>query len=380
MKQVLMILDNDFRSDHRVQKEAETLLAHGYEVEILCVTTNLPAIEIRNGISISRMLHPDISTRPFSKMAVNSYHQAVQYILRKEVDVLHCHDYNVIHIGAAVKKKNPRIKLIYDAHEYFEAFNIHKTVSGKINKLKAFVVWKYLLHRENYSAKQVDALISTTDYISNVLSKKFGIADAIALRNIPEQTTIVPTNYIRQSLDIPDTAKIVVHSGNIYFGEEFLHEIVEQIKKVSFDIRVVFLISADRGSHIKEVVQKNKFGDRIHFMGYPTKEEIVSILSSADIGLSWVNPQFQSHYLTSANRYWEYTLAQLPVLSNKQLEIEEQVSLHRNGIIFGNFQCALEELLLDYVTYKKNAVAASTINLWEQEAEKLLSLYADLQD
>ena len=69
-----MILDNDFRSDHRVQKEAETLLAHGYEVEILCVTTNLPAIEIRNGISISRMLHPDISTRPFSKMAVNSYH------------------------------------------------------------------------------------------------------------------------------------------------------------------------------------------------------------------------------------------------------------------------------------------------------------------
>jgi hypothetical protein len=241
------------------------------------------------------------------------------------------------------------------------------------------VVWKYLLQREKRSAKEVDGLISTTDYISSALSKKFGIADAIALRNIPERTTLAPSNYLRDALSIPETAKIIVHSGNIYFGEDFLHKLVEEIQKTTLDVRVVFLISPDRGKHIKEVVRKNKYNDHIYFLDYPAKEEIISILSSADIGLSWVNPQFQSHYLTSANRYWEYTLAQLPVLSNKQLEIEEQIGLHRNGIIFSNFRSALEEILRDYTTFKKNAVAASTINTWEQEAEKLLSLYARLQ-
>jgi hypothetical protein len=94
-----MLLDNDFRSDNRVEKEAATLHAHGYAVEVVCVSSDLPAQENRNGIEITRMLHPDITTRPFSKMAAKSALQAIDYIKGKEVDVLHCHDYNVIHIS-----------------------------------------------------------------------------------------------------------------------------------------------------------------------------------------------------------------------------------------------------------------------------------------
>ena len=373
-----MILDNDFYSDNRVQKEAETLISNGYSVEVLCVTTVLPGQEIRNRIKITRMLHPNISTRPFSKMAVNSYYQAVHYIVRKGFDVVHCHDYNVIHIGAAVKRKVPDIKLVYDAHEYFEAFAIHKNVNGVLNSFKAKLVWRYLLRREQRAAIHFDALISTTTYIAKKLSVKFGIDNFFALRNIPESAEIKPNNFIREKLNFPHTAKVIVHSGNIYFGEDILHQLHQSLKTTSPDLRLVFLISKDRGTHIKEAVQHYGYSDLIHFLDYPKKEEIVSILSSADIGFSWVNPQFQSHYYTSANRYWEYTMAQLPVISNPQKEIEEQLSIHKNGIIYDDFDNGIQRILDAYDAFKKGAVVASSLNSWETESNQLLSLYKKL--
>ena len=55
---VVMLLDNTFLSDSRVEKEADSLIYSGFEVIVYCVSDDqLPAEENRNGIVIKRILN-----------------------------------------------------------------------------------------------------------------------------------------------------------------------------------------------------------------------------------------------------------------------------------------------------------------------------------
>ena len=55
---VVMLLDNPFISDSRVEKEADSLINSGFEVLIYCISDDhLPAEENRNGIIIKRILN-----------------------------------------------------------------------------------------------------------------------------------------------------------------------------------------------------------------------------------------------------------------------------------------------------------------------------------
>ena len=64
---VLMLLDNPFVSDARVERCAKALIEVGYEVRIFCMGKNeLPVEEERDGIKISRLL-PDGLLHPLRK-------------------------------------------------------------------------------------------------------------------------------------------------------------------------------------------------------------------------------------------------------------------------------------------------------------------------
>ena len=53
---VLMLLDNPFTNDRRVQREAETLAKAGYDISLVCTKAkNLPDEEVINGVKVFRL-------------------------------------------------------------------------------------------------------------------------------------------------------------------------------------------------------------------------------------------------------------------------------------------------------------------------------------
>jgi hypothetical protein len=117
MKNIIVVLDNDFEltNENKLLEEGWNLLPTiDFHVEIICLTTNLPAIEIRNDRKITRMFHPKLISNPFSNEATNSFYQGVDYITKKQFDVVHCIGELTWHIGSAAKKKNPSLLLVLE--------------------------------------------------------------------------------------------------------------------------------------------------------------------------------------------------------------------------------------------------------------------------
>jgi glycosyltransferase involved in cell wall biosynthesis len=378
-----MLLDNNFQSDHRVEKEARALIGAGYSVEVIGLTDPArPASERRNSIQITRLLDPLLYTRPFSANARNSAHNLIAMLDGKDFDFLHVHDYNLVHMGRKMKRARRALPTIYDSHEYFAEFPFYRTALDFKIRLKTFVVWRLLLLREQRSARGYDALVAASEYIAGKLSRRFRIPRSIALRNIPERQTPPSSNHLRDSLGLDGDSVVVVHSGNIYFPPDYLGAIHRSLLAVTGRAYFVMLVDESRSRRHRAFVAERGLADRIRFLDYPPKDKSIEYLSSASVGFSWVNPEFKSQIHTSANRYWEYAMAGLPVVSNHQAEIADEIRKFGNGLIYSEggqgLTGALLNVLQDYRAFKEAATRASKSSSWESESQKLLRLYEEL--
>ncbi len=378
-----MLLDNAFLSDNRVEREAISLIAAGYSVEVVCLKgAGLPENEQRNSIRITRLIDPLLYTRPFSGAARSSVRGLIEMLGRREFDYLHVHDYNVVHVGKALKQARSTLPALYDSHEYFAEFPFYRNAKPLNVRLKTHLVWRLLLLRERWAARSYDALIATTDYISERLSRRFRIPRSISLRNIPERQEPPSSNHLRASLGLEDDAVVVAHLGNIYFQPDYLRTIHRGMAALHEHAYFVMLVDPSRSIQHRAFVAENAMADRVRFVEYPPKEKSIEYLSSASIGFSWINPEFKSSVYTSANRYWEYTMARLPVVGNHQIEAAEEIRKFGNGLIYseeGNgLSRALLSVLRDYKVYKAAAIRASQGSSWESESKKLVELYEAL--
>lgn len=380
MRKIIMLLDNDFKSDNRVEKEATSLINNNYSVTVVCLQNpSLPKQEIRNGMLIIRCIDPALYSHPFSKKAIQGSKTLTAFLLNETFDILHCHDFNLIHIGSALKQRGKNVKVVYDSHEFLKKYPMHENVKLPFNRLKAFIVWKLLLIREKKAAKYYDAFLTTTEIIAQKLSQHLAINLYTYLRNIPETQNIVPSNYLKNTFGLPLDSILIIHSGNIYFQPELLVDIYKGIQNCGKNIFLAFFIAPDRSQKFKKFVDEQGMSSVIFFHDYPQKENIIQYLASANIGFSWVNPAFMSQVYTSANRFWEYSLAELPVLSNYQWEICREIENKQNGVVYTidqvGFQNALHTILDNYNHFKKNAIATAKNDSWEKESLKLIALY-----
>src|SRR5688572_4956109 len=127
---VIMLLDNSLVSDARVEKEAMSLVENGYSVKIMAVRhPQMGMVEIKKFGTIYRVI-PDSIDQPFSKNYKKFRKSFIKDILAETFEIIHCHDYKMLLLGAEIKKARPGITLIYDAHEYLPGWPFYKEIKG----------------------------------------------------------------------------------------------------------------------------------------------------------------------------------------------------------------------------------------------------------
>ena len=138
---VLMLLDNPFTNDRRVQREAETLAKAGYDISLVCTKAkNLPDEEVINGVKIFRVFDQpalfDVKNKSYPKTVA-------AYLVEKfKFDVLHTHDREMLHLARYIHK----IKSGF-------IFNIKKgrlvKKSENFYTINYFFIWKILSFSTN---------------------------------------------------------------------------------------------------------------------------------------------------------------------------------------------------------------------------------------
>lgn len=385
MKKILILLDNVFTNDRRVSREAESLVAAGFDVNLVAVKgKELQEREDINGVKVYRILNRDIYD---IKKSSCFKRYASEIVKSFEFDIIHANDQAMLHLGSCIKKIKPSVTLVYDSHELFHSWPLNASNFNSFSiMLKSYVVRKLQIRRERRNHKYIDQIITVNDSLANDLQKYMKAKKKVCVvRNIPEKSEkIEKTNILREKFGIPQSTKILVFIGaNIYARTLNLEQVIDEFANVP-DRALVFICGENKNAEPIHEYVKAKGVANVYFHGLIAPSDIPAYLSSADAGLvpTW-NKNDMSYWYALDNKLFEYINAGIPVLATQQPEYRNIVESYKCGVCVnpdekGAYIKGFEAILADYAVLQQNTRVASEVLTWENEQEKLVELYKSL--
>lgn len=400
-----MIVRNSVTEDSRVLKSAWSLADGGWDVLVLGVSSDggvdqfavggavvarVPAkIVVRSNFLAKvgrkvRYYRARLRKRLFraAPPAIPGLTRAINvmtpYAIAFKPHVIHAHDYTALPISRALVQKlkaaGTNTKLIYDAHEYLQGVH-HLSPLAHIAYTNA----------EKEGAANSDAVIVVSDemgpLIRDYLSLNF---DPVVVANDPVvEGRRESAGNLRSQCGLELGTPLLVYSGAVA-PQRGLGTVVEALPSMP-GVHLA-IIAQPTNPHVQtlvEVAQSTGVGDRVHVLPYVPNSELVSYLSSADVGLIPILHR-PNHEISLITKFGEYAQANLPILVSDVRTMAAEVRRIGNGEVFiaddvKSFVEAANKVLGDLPKYR----AAYTPEVlysrsWSRQAEVLLDLYAKL--
>jgi glycosyltransferase involved in cell wall biosynthesis len=387
---ILMLLENEFLRDSRVEKEVETLYKSNHEVIVAAISkSGLPFIEKRENCIIFRkriskfILKSGVGALKFP-FYFNFWRKYLKGILSNhEFDAIHVHDLPLCRIGTEIKKKY-NIKLVIDLHENWPALlsvSSHtNTLIGKI--LSSERQWRTY---EAVCVRDADHIITVVDEMKKRISELGIPADKISvLENTPEPGSVNELKYERD-----EKFFTLVYIGGISYHRG-LQYVVDGINLLVPRLPVRLWIAGDGkySATLKEQVKKQSLQKYICFFGMITKTATEELMKKADIGLI---PHIRSEQSdnSSPNKLFDYMAEGLPVLASDCISVKRVIEETNAGTtyIFDSPPDFANTVKTLYNHREKLAMFASNGKKaiddkynWEQGSDSLVTLYSNLNN
>lgn len=411
---VCMLVWNGFVHDARVTKEAETLLAHGYDVTVVAISTPERPAEAENldsGLHVKRVRRDCRLCRRLSMLPramwrviwareadsprasdehdpwsgtsakISWREAATSRIVEMVVNwrlfraavaarpaVVHAHDVNVL-VPAWLASRVLRAKLVYDAHE----------ISADREGYHG-VIWLIRLV-ERLLGKSADGFITTTDERASYFIENYGYRNALVLQNRPRYTEPLRSDRLRRACRIENPDPIVLYQGGLQWGRG-LRNLVAAIDTVEH-VNLVFLGNGAEEAYLEKMVTDNGLGARVYFHPTVSLDELPTFTASADIGIQTLRNTCFNHYSTDSNKLFEYIMARIPVVASNFPEIRRVVNQYSVGLLVDSddvdaIGAAITRLATDRAFSEEcraNAAKAAHALCWETQEAKLAALY-----
>jgi glycosyltransferase involved in cell wall biosynthesis len=323
-KRVLIIVENQtVPRDPRVWREARSLSENGYEVSVICPrrSGSSQGYEVIEGVRIYR--HPSPKEARGAAGYLWEYSCALFWeflytwwvYLRHGLDVIQgCNPPDLIFL-VALPFRVLGIKYIFDHHDANPELYLSKF--GK----KGFF-YTLLLKLENLSYRCSDAVMATNLSYRDVAIQRGRVPSdkVFVVRNGPELETFkpVPPNPVRKF----GKKFLVGYVGNMSFqdGLDILLNVAEHIKNM--DRRDVHFTCVGTGTELeslRKMVRDMALSDMVTFTGRVSDEELLEVLSTADV---CVNPDRPSEMndMSTMIKIMEYMVLGKPIVQFESKE------------------------------------------------------------
>jgi glycosyltransferase involved in cell wall biosynthesis len=291
-KRVLIIVENQaVPFDRRVWREACSLRENGYEVTVLCPRQKAcpKGYEVIEGIRIYRHPSPSEGSTPLGYLweygcaLFWEFSYASWIYLRHGFDVIQgCNPPDDIFL-IALPFKLLGVKYIFDHHDANPELYVSKF--GKRGAL-----YRILAGLEKLTYRFSDVVIATNMSYKDLAVNRGGVApeNVFVVRNGPEREAFksVRSNPTRKN----GKNYLVGYVGNmsVQDGLDILLDVAQQIK--TSGRRDIFFMCVGGGTELnqlKKMVEDRDLLDTVRFTGRLSDEELLEILSTADV---CVNP------------------------------------------------------------------------------------------
>lgn len=384
---ILMLLENDYLSDFRVQKEVRSLREAGHQLTVAAVTSGeVPYITERDDCLLFRKKMSSL-IRKASVGALkfpfyfNFWYSYVSDILENhEADAVHIHDLPLAFVGNRIKERYGA-GFVLDLHEnwtdFLEVSQHTKSLAGRL--LSSTVQWRKY---EKESVRQADHVITVVAEMKDRLVQN-GAPEAkiIILENTP------PVSSVTNSTPGKSEVFNLVYVGGVtqHRGLQYMIRGLALLKK---DLKWHFTVAGD-GRYLPELkVLTVRLGiaDRVSFAGKIAKQEAENLISKSDLAVLPHIRSVQSDN-SSPNKLFEYMAAGIPVLASDCISIKRVIDETDSGVTYvydspENLAVKLGELYLDRENLRlmgaNGRKAVREHYNWENSANSLIQMYRSL--
>jgi glycosyltransferase involved in cell wall biosynthesis len=371
MKKIISLTINNFKNDNRVYRMAYALQEWGNEVKVVGLLKgdveefeNFKGIQVHR-VRLSTMRLPD-NNKFFGIIKYMELFFKIIFKYRTQ-DIWHCNDFDAFLIGALAKITRPKLKLIYDCHEYESERN------GMSKPFRMFV--KIF---ERLFIPLAAEVITVGPSIKKEYERLYGLKNVHLVRNTPHLMPEIKFDRFREHFGIPADKTIFLYQGILTHGRglDILMETFAQRKE---DNAVVVVMG--HGillNMVKEYAEKYPL---IYFHPSVPYEKIYEYTSSADVGLNTVQNTSLSYYYCFPNKLFEYIQAQLPILTNDLPDCAALVKENQIGHVIkdysiSGFQTAIDEMLqLPLEDFQKGLKMLKPVLHWEEEVKHMHTVY-----
>lgn len=381
-----VILDNEFDSDHRVQKQVKQLVENKHEVFVICFDFGK---EYKNYSSFTVVRIPINQTLKNILVLLNNRSFFYEYLWAKnicklinnyELEAIHCHDlYMSKPSKIAITKSNYNPKLTLDLHEnYPYAINTYKWATKGWRK---FVVKpKSWFLKEYEYLNYADNIITLSDAFARNLLKKY--PELHTKKFVTHPNLFDFSNFKENENCVPKTKLTTNKVTLLYFGvvaqRRGLLKILPWIeslliKGLRFHLLIIGPVDKADNKQLKKLLSLPNLSKNHTYIKWIDIKELPYYLSKSDIALApfEVNAQHDSGV---ANKIYQYMYGRKPILASA-CEAQKQLIQEANcGCIFHDsesFKEQLKKLVTEDVLRKQYG---------DNGYKKLMDLYNDKVD
>ncbi len=391
---ILMVLDEPFPPDTRVENEARTLLSAGMDVWLMAIgPDSRPAVEKYDGIKVIR--------RRVSKQARNKMRGLAgtlpilsQYVSRSIVrlhreeafDALHMHDLWLFDAGRRAAR-HLGIPVVGDMHENYPEVLGHYAWSTRFpgNVLVSVPQWRRLERR----------WVRTMDRVVYVVEEMRQRCASFGL--LPEHQIVVPNTINTQEVDTCDISYAIVNKLNrqftiVYTGTINLHRglniVIQAMPRVreQVDAQLVIVGEGRIRHELEELAEACCVADHIRFEGWQPRGLLKSYILGSSVCIA---PHVKGPHndASAPHKLFHYMYLRRPVLVTNCDSMERVVRECDCGMVvpYGSVEHMADALIhLAGETGRARSMGANGYAAvleqynWEHTARPLVKMYQDL--
>jgi len=373
------------RTDERVLREARALVEGEFAVSIVDVESKQasPAEEYFGSIHVRHIVKPHwylpVSVPRKVFRSIEKFMVSTIAMIRIPTDIYHAHDVNALlpcYLAAILHHK----PLIFDAHE-LPLHELEHSRQSLVNRVLMYLFTKIV--------SRCSRIITVSPPIAEEISRYYPAKDIVLVRNIPAYQTTQKTDRLRQHLHLDAEVRVALYQGNIQ-PDRRLDKLVHVAASLNPDIMIVLMGKdiGETGLKLERLAVEEGVGERIKIIPPVPYAELLEWTASADIGLIIYEPGSSLNVqMCLPNKFFEYLMAGLPVLSSQLPAVAEIINTYGVGNVVSSLVPAdigaeINGMLGDDTTLadmRNNALnATQQILCWEQEAKQLLHAYLNM--
>ena len=359
-KRIVCTVTNDLNYDQRMIRICTSLAGAGYDVTL---------------IGFKRKKSKPLTERPFKQvrlpiiveqgklMYLHYWINLFFFLLFRKVDILCAIDLDTILPVFYVSRLRGK-KRVYDAHEIFT------DLKEVISRPAVHKMWTWIAR---HTIPRFPVGYTIGDCFAEDFKKRYGV-DYGVVRN----ATILKPLQIPEKKD-----RFILYQGWVNIGRCF-----EQLIPAMQYVDAKLVICGEGNFYEQSVALAKELGleDKVVFKGYVPPAQLSDYTIRSYIGITLFEDTALSHYLSLANRFFDYMHYGVPQLCIKYPEYERINGQFEVASLISDptpqtTAAALNKLLDDdayYSRLQQNCLAAREKYCWQEEEKKLLAIYKSL--